>query len=86
MKRIFLFTVMSILTFSFITEAQDFSITIDAENPSGVDNINGSNNLRDVANVPYGPAEDDYARRLTDDGYVLEFRTPRACINTPDGR
>lgn len=57
-----------------------------AELPAGVDNINGSQHLRDLANTPYVPTEDDYARRLTDDGYVLEFRVPQAYINTPDGR
>lgn len=58
-----------------------------AENPDGVDNINRSGHLEDVSGDDYEVSEDDYARRLTDDGYVLEFRVPRDYINEPeDGR
>jgi len=39
-----------------------------------------------VSGNSYEPTEDDYARRLTDDGYVLEIRVPIAYINTTDGR
>ena len=57
----------------------------DAENPSGVDNLNGSAHLVDNNNNPLVTYEDeDYARRLTDDGYALEFRIPFDFINVPD--
>jgi hypothetical protein len=56
----------------------------DAEERSGVDNINGSRYLQDTSGGSYETTEDDYARRLTDDGYVLEFRVPLAYINTSD--
>jgi hypothetical protein len=57
-----------------------------AETLSGVDNLNGSGGLMDLSGQPYQSTEDDYARRETDLGYILEFRVRRDCINTPDGR
>ncbi len=56
----------------------------DAEDPSGVDNINGSGHLENADGEDYVPTEADYARRLTDDGYVLEFRVPFEYINEPE--
>lgn len=53
---------------------------------AAIDNINGSSKLIDAGGTPYVVSEDDYARKLTADGYVLEFRVPRAYINTTDGR
>jgi hypothetical protein len=59
----------------------------DAENPAGVDNLNGSGHLEDASNADWLPSEDDYARRLTETGYVVEFRIPFEFINEPqDGR
>ena len=70
--------------------ACDLRLTVkdreDAENPNGVDNLNGSNRMRDLKGNPWEPTEDDYARRLTDNGYALEFRVPLDCINATDGR
>ncbi len=59
----------------------------DAENPAGVDNINGSGHLEDASSADWLPSEDDYARRITADGYAVEFRIPFEFINEPqDGR
>ncbi len=59
----------------------------DAENPAGVDNINGSGHLEDASGADWLPSEEDYARRITDDGYAVEFRIPFEFINEPqDGR
>ena len=55
-----------------------------AEEPTGVDNLNGSGHLEDVEGTDYVVSESDYARRLTDDGYVLEFRVPFDYINEPE--
>ncbi len=55
----------------------------EAELEAGVDNLNKSGHLEDVAGVDYIPTPEDYARRLTDDGYVLEFRVPLSYINEP---
>jgi hypothetical protein len=52
-----------------------------AENPAGVDNLNGSGHLEDANGVDLVTTPDDYARRLTSDGYVLEFRVPFNYIN-----
>ena len=52
----------------------------------GVDNLNGSSGLIDDSGDSYVPSENDYARRLTDDGYALEFRIPIEYICTNDGR
>ena len=49
----------------------------EADNPAGVDNIVGGNEL----DVPFTPVEgEDYARKLTDVGYNLEFRLPWTSI------
>jgi hypothetical protein len=56
----------------------------DAEEPTGVDNLNGSGHLENAEGEDYVPAEDDYARRLTEDGYALEFRVPFEYINEPE--
>ncbi|MBN1895245.1 T9SS type A sorting domain-containing protein [bacterium] len=59
----------------------------DAENPAGVDNLNGSKHLEDEAGVDYEPYDTDYARRSMDGGYAFEFRVPLDYINEPeDGR
>jgi hypothetical protein len=56
----------------------------DAEVPAGVDNLNGSAHLVDQNNAVLVTAEgEDYARRLTNDGYALEFRIPFDYINVP---
>ncbi len=47
-----------------------------AQEPNGVDNLNGSSGLRDLGNVVWVPTEEDYARKLLDNGYALEFRIP----------
>ena len=52
----------------------------------GVDNLNGSEGLIDDSGTPYVPLEEEYARRLTDDGYEIEFRITIEYINTTDGR
>jgi len=51
-----------------------------AEAPTGVDDLNESNGLVTPAGQPWEPTENDYARRLTNDGYALEFRIPLNCI------
>jgi hypothetical protein len=56
----------------------------DAEEPTGVDNLNGSGHLENADGEDYVPTEDDYARRLTEDGYALEFRIPFEYINEPE--
>jgi len=56
----------------------------DATNVDGVDNLNKSGNLEDHNNVDYKPSPADYARRITDDGYALEFRVPLDFINEPE--
>jgi hypothetical protein len=53
----------------------------DAGNVSGVDNLNKSGHLEDHSGVDYKPSPTDYARRITDDGYALEFRIPLDFIN-----
>ncbi|MBN1995935.1 T9SS type A sorting domain-containing protein [candidate division KSB1 bacterium] len=55
-----------------------------AEQQSGVDNLNGSGHLVDPGGNKYDPFEEDYARRLTENGYVLEFRVPLEYINEPE--
>jgi len=55
--------------------------TDDAEDPNGVDNLNGSGNLENENGTDYVVQPDDYARKLTDDGYVVEFRVPFLYIN-----
>ncbi|HDQ46231.1 MAG TPA: T9SS type A sorting domain-containing protein [bacterium] len=52
-----------------------------AEQPGGVDNLNGSGNLVDAVGNRWEPTEADYARRVIDGGYALEFRIPREYIN-----
>jgi len=183
MKPILLFTIISILAMSFVAEAQDFSITIDAEKDAWYDGltgpadglvfmpsrcflrdigdgngpdddadlsaivwmahdslylylntevkdnvVNGSNGARylndcielkfdpepseggtytallntrltvlgdasvggidNLTGLPdYSPVEGvDYVRKITGDGYALEFRLPIENINTSDGR
>jgi len=56
----------------------------DAEEPTGVDNLNGSGHLEDADGIDWEPTEDDYARKSTDDGYILEFRIPFEFINEPE--
>ncbi|MDM7925611.1 MAG: sugar-binding protein [bacterium] len=59
----------------------------DAENPAGVDNLNGSGHLEDASGSDWIPSDEDYARRITADGYAVEFRIPFDYINEPqDGR
>ena len=55
-----------------------------AENPDGVDNLNGSGHLETPAGDDYVVIEEDYARRLIDGGYALEFRVPFEYINEPE--
>lgn len=55
-----------------------------AEVATGVDNLNGSKHLVDQANTPWEFFEEDYARRITADGYALEFRIPFLSINEPE--
>jgi hypothetical protein len=53
----------------------------DADIPDGVDNIVKGNEL----DVPFEPIEgQDYARRMTDNGYNLEFRLPWTSIVRSD--
>jgi len=53
----------------------------DADNPAGVDNLVAGNEL----DVPFDPVEgEDYARKLTDVGYNLEFRLPWTSIVRSD--
>jgi hypothetical protein len=54
-----------------------------AEDTNGVDNLNVSGNLKDDAGNMWVVTENDYARRLTSDGYALEFRIPFTYINVP---
>ena len=49
----------------------------------GIDNLNGSGHLEDFTGVDLVVFESDYARRLTDDGYVVEFRILFEYINEP---
>jgi len=60
--------------------AQD---SADAGNVSGVDNLNKSGHLESNTQVDFVPSPEDYARRITDDGYALEFRVPLDFINEP---
>ncbi|MGD1044118.1 MAG: sugar-binding protein [Bacteroidota bacterium] len=54
-----------------------------AEDTNGVDDLNVSGNLKDAAGNTWVVTANDYARRLTSDGYALEFRIPFAYINVP---
>ncbi|MFO7446680.1 MAG: sugar-binding protein, partial [Ignavibacteriaceae bacterium] len=47
----------------------------------GVDNVNGSGHLEDAAGNDWVVTAGDYARRITSDGYVVEFRIPFEYIN-----
>lgn len=53
----------------------------DAEDPNGVDNLNGSGHLESATGNDLVVIEDDYARRFIDGGYALEFRVPFEYIN-----
>ncbi|MBN1482884.1 T9SS type A sorting domain-containing protein [candidate division KSB1 bacterium] len=55
-----------------------------AENADGVDNLNGSGHLDDAGGVDYESSEEDYARKLIEGGYVVEFRIPFEYINEPE--
>jgi hypothetical protein len=55
----------------------------EATDVSGVDNLNKSGHLEDVNQVDFVPSPSDYARAISDDGYVLEFRVPLDFINEP---
>jgi hypothetical protein len=57
----------------------------DAEVLSGVDSLNNSGNLKNDSGTKWYPNGDDFARRFTIDGYVVEFRIPfDLAINRPD--
>ncbi|MGD8782657.1 MAG: sugar-binding protein, partial [Ignavibacteria bacterium] len=48
---------------------------------NGVDNLNRSGHLEDASGNDLVVAESDFARRVTSDGYALEFRVPFDYIN-----
>jgi hypothetical protein len=52
-------------------------------NPAGVDSINNSGNLKNAAGEKWWPTGADFGRRLTSDGYAVEFRIPFDYINVP---
>lgn len=53
--------------------------SLEADNPAGVDNLYSEGNLASEAVSP-----DNYARRLTDEGYVIEVRLAWKWIKTKD--
>jgi hypothetical protein len=53
----------------------------DAEAPTAVDNLTQDNELQLADGTLYVPTPEDYARRMTDDGYVLEFRIHMDYLN-----
>lgn len=50
----------------------------------GVDNINRSGHLEDPSGNDYFVSDEDYARKFTSNGYILEFRIPVEYINEPE--
>lgn len=52
-----------------------------AQTPAGVDNLNDDGGLVDASGTAWVATTDDYARAVTDDGYILEFRIPWEFIN-----
>ncbi len=66
------------------TEVDNARLTVfdtdDADDPNGVDNINGDGTL------DFTPTPDDYARVFTDNGVNMEFRIPwTAIVTSGDG-
>lgn len=54
----------------------------DAQDPTGVDDINADGQLMDTLGNVWEVSFDDYARGETSTGYILEWRVPLKYINT----